>query len=92
MSYKQLKKELLSTPEGSVESFKIKLAFALTDFLKRNKASHLLSDRHLASRLGLGLTEIDQLLQGELDLTLSQVLRITKVIGVKVDIRLEGIE
>lgn len=88
MSYKQLKRDLLSTSEGKVETFKMQLAFALQDW-QIGKGCYA---EQVCEILNLSVKDYILLQTGELDLTLSQVLKITEVIGVMVDIRLEDLE
>jgi len=87
-NYKQLKQNVRSTLEGTIESFKMKLAFALHDWLNHRRYS----DKELGELLGIPTEDVLPLFLGDLDLTLSQILKITEVIGVGVDIYLEDKE
>lgn len=90
MSYAALKNKLLSTNQGKVEAFKMNLSFALGDALKEKAFPvEVFSDWHLARILELDSSQLDSLLTGDLDLTLSQVAYILDILGKKLTIGIE---
>lgn len=86
MSYKKLKQKLLSTSEGKVETFKMQLAFALHDWHVRKGYCA----EQICELVSLSVKDLILLQTGDLDLTLSQILKIAEVIGAGLEVKLSA--
>lgn len=84
MSYKELKQKLISTPEGKVETFKMQLAFALHDW----QVGKGYCAEQVCELMNLSVKDFTLLQTGDLDLALSQILKITEVICARLEIQL----